>query len=154
MTRNPPGGPAASGQDRRARDAPRRGAQPGEGILYSLPDYHLSERGRAGGAQAVADWLARHDITYVVASPLERAQETAAPIARNHGLAVDVDEDLIESHNVFRASRSRRGRRPARPAQLVASAQPEKAVLGRALRGDRRPDAGRRRAGPDQGRRS
>ena len=76
-----------------------------EGILYGrLPDYHLSERGRAQ-AQAVADWLARHDITYVVASPLERAQETAAPIARNHGLAVDVDEDLIESHNVFQGER-------------------------------------------------
>ena len=72
-----------------------------EGILYGrLPDYHLSERGRAQ-AQAVADWLARRDIVYVVASPLERAQETAAPIAAQHGLAVDVDESLIESHNVF-----------------------------------------------------
>ena len=52
-----------------------------EKILYGrLPDYHLSERGRAQ-AQAVADWLADRDIVYVVASPLERAQETAAPIA-------------------------------------------------------------------------
>ena len=33
-----------------------------EKILYGrLPDYHLSERGRAQ-AQAVADWLADHDI--------------------------------------------------------------------------------------------
>ena len=51
------------------------------GILYGrLPDYHLSERGQAQ-AQAVADWLAPRDIVYVVASPLDRAQETAAPIA-------------------------------------------------------------------------
>lgn len=72
-----------------------------EGILYGrLPDYHLSERGQAQ-AQAVADWLALRDIVYVVASPLERAQETAAPIAERHGLIVDVDSDLIESHNVF-----------------------------------------------------
>lgn len=76
-----------------------------EGILYGrLPDYHLSDRGRAQ-AQAVADWLAARDIVYVVASPLERAQETAAPIAAAHGLAVDVDTDLIESHNVFQGEK-------------------------------------------------
>lgn len=76
-----------------------------DGILYGrLPDYHLSDRGRAQ-ARAVADWLAARDIVYVVASPLERAQETAAPIAAEHGLAVDVDADLIESHNVFQGEK-------------------------------------------------
>lgn len=76
-----------------------------EGILYGrLPDYHLSERGQAQ-AQNVADWLAKRDIVYVVASPLERAQETAAPIAAAHGLIVDVDESLIESHNVFQGEK-------------------------------------------------
>ena len=76
-----------------------------DGILYGrLPDYHLSERGQAQ-AEAVADWLALRDIVYVVASPLERAQETAAPIALRHGLAVDVDESLIESHNVFQGEK-------------------------------------------------
>ncbi len=76
-----------------------------EGILYGrLPDYHLSERGRAQ-AGAVADWLARRDIAYVVASPLERAQETAEPIAAHHGLTVDTDAALIESHNVFQGER-------------------------------------------------
>jgi len=75
------------------------------GVLYGrLPDYHLSERGHAQAA-AVAAWLAARDITYVVASPLERAQETAAPIAAAHDLAVDVDESLIESHNVFQGQR-------------------------------------------------
>ena len=76
-----------------------------EKILYGrLPDYHLSERGRAQ-AQAVADWLAERDIVYVVASPLERAQETAAPIAARHGLPIDTDDDLIESTNVFQGQR-------------------------------------------------
>jgi broad specificity phosphatase PhoE len=52
-----------------------------DGLLYGrLPGYHLSERGKEQAA-AVADWLADRDIVYVVASPLERAQETAAPIA-------------------------------------------------------------------------
>lgn len=74
-------------------------------ILYGrLPDYHLSTRGRAQ-AQAVTDWLAPNDIVYVVASPLERAQETAAPIAESHGLPVDTDSDLIESWNVFEGER-------------------------------------------------
>lgn len=76
-----------------------------EGILYGrLPDYHLSGRGR-DQAGAVAAWLAQRDIVYVVASPLERAQETAAPIAAEHNLAVDVDESLIESRNVFQGQR-------------------------------------------------
>ena len=37
-------------------------------------------------ADRVAEHLADRDITHVVASPLERAQETAAPIAAAHGL--------------------------------------------------------------------
>ena len=74
-------------------------------ILYGrLPDYHLSERGRAQ-AQAVADWLAARDITHVVASPLERAQETAAPIAQRHGLMIGTDDELIESTNVFQGQK-------------------------------------------------
>jgi broad specificity phosphatase PhoE len=76
-----------------------------DGILYGrLPDYHLSERGRAQ-AEAVAEWLGTRDIVYVVASPLERAQETAAPIAAHHGLSIDTDDALIESHNVFQGER-------------------------------------------------
>lgn len=76
-----------------------------KGILYGrLPDYHLSQRGQAQ-AQAVARWLAHRDITYIVASPLERAQETAEYIAAEHHMAVDTDEDLIESHNVFQGYR-------------------------------------------------
>ena len=74
-------------------------------VLYGrLPDYHLSDKGRAQ-AQAVADWLASRDITYVVASPLERAQETAAPIAERHGLPIDIDDDLIESANIFQGQK-------------------------------------------------
>ena len=76
-----------------------------EKILYGrLPNYHLSDRGRAQ-AQAVADWLALRDIVYVVASPLERAQETAEPIATRLGLPIDTDDDLIESTNIFQGQR-------------------------------------------------
>lgn len=76
-----------------------------DGVLYGrLPDFHLSDRGRAQ-AKSAAEWLARNDITYVVASPLERAQETAAPMAATHGLDVDTDPDLIESWNEFEGER-------------------------------------------------
>lgn len=76
-----------------------------EGVLYGrLPDFHLSERGRAQ-ARAVGEWLAGRDIVHVVASPLERAQETAAPIAAPHGLTIGVDHALIESHNIFQGQR-------------------------------------------------
>lgn len=76
-----------------------------EKVLYGrLPGYHLSDRGRAQ-AQAAADWLTPRDITHIVASPLERAQETAAPIAEAHGLAIHTDADLIESWNQFEGER-------------------------------------------------
>ncbi|HET9875695.1 MAG TPA: histidine phosphatase family protein [Mycobacterium sp.] len=76
-----------------------------DGILYGrLPGFSLSETGRAQ-ADAVAGALADRDIVAVVASPLQRAQETAAPIAARHNLVVDTDADLIESANVFEGKR-------------------------------------------------
>ncbi|HEX6969041.1 MAG TPA: histidine phosphatase family protein [Micromonosporaceae bacterium] len=76
-----------------------------DGILYGrLPGFHLSELG-AQMAQAAADALAERDIAYVVASPLERAQETAVPIAARFRLPVEVDERLIESANWFEGKR-------------------------------------------------
>jgi broad specificity phosphatase PhoE len=72
-----------------------------EGILYGrLPGYHLSELGRKM-ADRVAEHLSGRDITRVVASPLDRAQETAAPIAGAHGLEIVTDQRLIEAGNVF-----------------------------------------------------
>ncbi|MDP9221493.1 MAG: histidine phosphatase family protein [Actinomycetota bacterium] len=75
------------------------------GVLYGrLPNYHLSERGRAM-AEVVADHLAGRDIALVTSSPMERAQETAAPIAERHGLPVGLDDDLIEAGNHFQGLR-------------------------------------------------
>ena len=72
-----------------------------DGVLYGrLPGYHLSERGLQM-AEMVGKHLADHDVTLVVASPLERAQETAAPIAEPHGLEVELDVRLIEAGNYF-----------------------------------------------------
>ncbi len=71
------------------------------GILYGrLPDFHLSDLG-VRMAERVAKAVADRDITHVAASPLERAQETAAPIADVLGLPVATDERLLEAENVF-----------------------------------------------------
>lgn len=75
------------------------------GVLYGLlPGFHLSDKG-IRQAQAVADALADRDVVAVIASPLQRAQETAAPIAARHDLPVDTDPDLIESTNVLAGRR-------------------------------------------------
>ena len=72
-----------------------------DGILYGRQsNWHLSVRGREM-ADAVAKWTAERDIAAVIASPLERAQETAAPIATLHKLSIQTDPRLIEAANVF-----------------------------------------------------
>lgn len=71
------------------------------GILYGrLPGYSLSERGRQM-ADALAEWAEGQGITALHCSPLQRAQETIAPIAARLGLSVTTDERLIEAENVF-----------------------------------------------------
>ena len=76
-----------------------------EGVLYGRRDgYHLSELGREM-AQRVADVIGDRDITHMVSSPLERAQETAAPLAEARGLTPVIDPRVIESTNVFEGKR-------------------------------------------------
>ena len=72
-----------------------------DGILYGrLPGFRLSGDGQAQ-ARKVADTLADHDVRAVFASPLQRAQETATPIAAAHGIPILTNDDLIEADNVF-----------------------------------------------------
>lgn len=72
-----------------------------KGIIYGrLPGFHLSARGQRQ-AEAAARRLADADVGAIWASPLERAQETAAAIAAVHGLDVTTDERLLESINSF-----------------------------------------------------
>jgi broad specificity phosphatase PhoE len=72
-----------------------------DGILYGrLPGFRLSDDGLQMARDA-AKALAGRDVTEVVASPLQRAQETAEPIAEVFGLEISTDERLIESENHF-----------------------------------------------------
>jgi broad specificity phosphatase PhoE len=74
-------------------------------ILYGrLPGFRLSDAG-AEMAVVAAKWFAGRDVTHLVSSPLERAQQTAAPLAETLALPVTIDERLIEAGNAFEGLR-------------------------------------------------
>jgi broad specificity phosphatase PhoE len=76
-----------------------------DGVLYGrLDGYHLSDLGHEM-ARTVADHLADHDVTHVVASSLLRAQETATPVAEAHGIPITTDDRVIEAGNSFEGQR-------------------------------------------------
>ena len=61
-----------------------------------LPDVHLNERGQKQAIE-LAESLATLPIKAVFSSPLERALETASPLANKFGLEVQTCDDLIET---------------------------------------------------------
>lgn len=76
-----------------------------EGVLYGrLPGYLLSDLGKQM-AQRVADTIGDRDITHLRVSPLERAQQTAEPLAAATGLQIVTDDRVIESSSKFEGQR-------------------------------------------------
>ena len=74
------------------------------GILYGrMPGYVLSDLGHRM-ARRVADTIADRDITQVWSSPLERAQQTAQPLADALGIGIRIEERVVESTNAFEGS--------------------------------------------------
>jgi broad specificity phosphatase PhoE len=74
-------------------------------VLYGrLPGFLLSPLGEQM-AQRATEALADRDVVEVVASPLERAVQTATPVAQSHGLQVRTDDRLLEATNVFQGQR-------------------------------------------------
>jgi probable phosphoglycerate mutase len=61
------------------------------------PDVHLNERGQ-GQAQALGAALKDVPIKAIYSSPLERAIETATPIANARGLEIQMEKRLIETN--------------------------------------------------------
>jgi broad specificity phosphatase PhoE len=79
-----------------------------DGILYGrIPGYHLSELGHRM-ADAAAASLAGHPVTALYASPLQRAQESAAPWSERFGLPITTEDRIIEPHNWFEGTSVRR----------------------------------------------
>ncbi len=75
-----------------------------KGLLYErLEGFPLSDRGH-GMAQAAAAELEKlgRPIGQLLVSPLERTQQSAAPIAQNFGLTPQIEERIIEPWNKLR----------------------------------------------------
>jgi probable phosphoglycerate mutase len=62
-----------------------------------IPGVHLNEKGQKQ-AQALSDALKDVPLKAVFASPLERAMETAQPIAESHKLTIMQEPDLMDTH--------------------------------------------------------
>lgn len=73
-----------------------------DGVLYGrMAGYGLSELGRAM-AERLGEFFAESPLVHLVSSPLQRAQETMAPIAARHqDLEVRFDDRVIEAANFF-----------------------------------------------------
>jgi len=70
-------------------------------ILYGRqPGWRLSSRGQQM-AEVLGEWSKSIDLGALHVSPLQRAQETAAPIAKAHNIEITTDERLIEAGNIF-----------------------------------------------------
>ncbi|MCQ3936621.1 MAG: phosphoglycerate mutase [Chloroflexi bacterium] len=61
-----------------------------------IPGVHLNEKGRKQ-AQALGEALKDVPLKAVYSSPLERAMETAAPIAESHNLNISQESGLMET---------------------------------------------------------
>ncbi len=82
-------------------------------VLYGrLPHFHLSDAGQHM-ARAAAEHVAAlgRDVEALRCSPLERAQESAAPFAERFRLEPVLDERVIEPTNVFEGTRMSRSLR-------------------------------------------
>ncbi len=66
-------------------------------VYADLPGFGLSDRGLSE-AEAAAAFLAPREVAAIYASPLQRAQETAAMISAACGVEVVTREDLTEWH--------------------------------------------------------
>jgi len=85
-----------------------------EKILYGLqPGWRLSERGKEM-ASVIGEWSAKLDLGAIHSSPLQRAQETVAPIIAKHKLSLTTDKNLIEASNIFEGKKFELGSRVLR----------------------------------------
>lgn len=80
-----------------------------ERVLYGrLPSYGLSETGLQMAALAASELASRErEFSKIIASPLQRTQESAAPVSQALGLPIELDERVIEPTNAFEGKKMR-----------------------------------------------
>ena len=78
-----------------------------EGVLYErIEGFQLSEKGHQMAQAAAKALLAQgRKVSRLIASPLTRAQQSAAPIASEFGLEIETEHRVIEPWNKFRGLR-------------------------------------------------
>lgn len=80
-----------------------------EKILYGRqPGWYLSSLGQEM-AKTVAEWSKQFEVGAVLASPLQRAEETAKPLAAVHDLSIITNDNLIEAANIFEGKKFEMG---------------------------------------------
>src|ERR1700693_4178032 len=80
-----------------------------EKILYGRqPGWYLTERGQEM-AETVAQWSRQFDVGAILSSPLQRALETAKPLATVHNLPISTNDNLIEAENIFEGKKFEMG---------------------------------------------
>ena len=105
-----------------------------DGILYGrLPGYGLSARGRRM-AELAAEALDGRPVVALVASPLQRAQESAAPWSARFGLPITTDERIIEPTNRFEGGRMSARRIATTPSQWAWVVNPWRPSWGEPYR--------------------
>ncbi|GAA4265561.1 histidine phosphatase family protein [Frondihabitans peucedani] len=105
-----------------------------EGVLYGrIPGFGLSRLGHRM-ASASADSLKAHGapVRALVASPLQRTRESAAPWAEAFGLETAIDERLIEPTNRYEGRRGGFAKSVVRPAEWPWIVNPLKPSWGEA----------------------
>ena len=100
------------------------------GVLYGrLPNFHLSVRGQSMAELAASELVGR-PVKYVVASPLLRTQQSAAPVGERFGLDIATDERLIEPYNVFEGRKLSAGHIALRPHLYYHLRDPKRPTWG------------------------
>lgn len=79
---------------------------PGKILYGRIPGYQLSARGHSQAARTAKSFTG-HDVTYLAASPMERAWETAQPFSELTGLEIRTEDDLNESWNQHEGLRTK-----------------------------------------------
>lgn len=103
-----------------------------QGVLYErIPGFHLSDLGHEMAAAAAAQLASENrQIVKLLASPLQRTQESAAPLAKTFGLDIEHEPRVIEPWNKFAGHKMGGGSVLKKPSLALHLYNPQKPSWG------------------------